>query len=47
MEAVKGVEKELKYQAQSTCTTCSGTGAKPGSKSTTCKQCGGRGKVSH
>jgi molecular chaperone DnaJ len=46
MEAVNGGEKEVKYSADVTCGTCSGSGAKPGSKVNTCKTCGGRGVVS-
>eukprot|EP01114_Cavostelium_apophysatum_P015390 TRINITY_DN4179_c0_g1_i1.p1 TRINITY_DN4179_c0_g1~~TRINITY_DN4179_c0_g1_i1.p1 ORF type:complete len:495 (+),score=104.79 TRINITY_DN4179_c0_g1_i1:114-1598(+) len=43
-EAVNGVEKEVKYQSKIACTTCSGTGAKPGTKPTVCSTCGGRGQ---
>lgn len=44
LEAIFGVEKEVSYQRQAGCNTCSGTGSKDG-KLKTCSTCGGRGKV--
>jgi molecular chaperone DnaJ len=44
-EAVKGTEKEIDFRALDRCETCSGSGAKPGTETTTCPQCGGRGEV--
>lgn len=44
-EAVFGCEKELEVVLKETCTTCNGTGAKPGTSPETCPQCGGRGQV--
>ncbi len=44
-EAAKGVEKEIRYRRREVCSTCSGTGAKPGTKPETCKYCGGRGRI--
>lgn len=44
-EAVFGVEKEIKIEHLETCSTCKGTGAKPGSEPVTCPACGGRGQV--
>ncbi|KAK3139719.1 hypothetical protein QOZ80_5AG0388580 [Eleusine coracana subsp. coracana] len=44
-EAVFGVEKEIEITRLESCTTCDGTGAKPGTKPTTCKTCGGQGQV--
>ncbi|KAG2581526.1 hypothetical protein PVAP13_6KG172000 [Panicum virgatum] len=44
-EAVFGVEKEIEITRLEGCTTCDGTGAKPGTKPTTCKTCGGQGQV--
>lgn len=41
----KGVEKKIKVNKYVTCKTCSGTGAKPGSGTTTCSQCGGSGYI--
>ena len=44
-EAVFGCEKELEVVLKEPCTTCGGTGAKPGSSPETCPKCGGRGQV--
>ncbi|MFP6854404.1 MAG: molecular chaperone DnaJ [Opitutales bacterium] len=44
-EAVKGVEREVKYRRKAPCKTCEGTGAKPGSNKTVCSTCGGVGQV--
>lgn len=44
MEAVFGVEKNIEYQRQMHCDTCSGTGAKDG-KYKTCSECSGRGQT--
>ncbi|KAL6643476.1 hypothetical protein ACP70R_018242 [Stipagrostis hirtigluma subsp. patula] len=44
-EAVFGVEKEIEITRLESCNTCDGTGAKPGTKPTTCKTCGGQGQV--
>lgn len=44
-EAFLGVEKEITISRDEQCTTCSGTGAKPGTTSTTCGVCGGTGQV--
>lgn len=44
-EAVFGVEKKIDIEHLETCESCSGTGAEPGSKPTTCPTCGGSGKV--
>jgi len=43
-EAYKGVEKVLTVPRYETCHVCSGSGAKPGTKRTTCPTCKGRGK---
>eukprot|EP01133_Synstelium_polycarpum_P009007 gene9007-10565_t len=45
MEAVNGCNKDVSFFGASTCTPCDGTGAKPGSKVTTCKTCKGTGNV--
>jgi len=45
MEAVTGVEKELELTLKDECTSCHGTGAKPGTKPETCGKCGGKGQV--
>jgi molecular chaperone DnaJ len=44
-EAVFGVDKELELTLKDTCTTCNGSGAKPGTSAETCTKCGGRGQV--
>ncbi len=44
-EAVFGVEKEIELTLKDTCTTCRGTGAKPGTSAETCGKCGGKGQV--
>lgn len=44
-EAVFGVEKEIELTLKDVCTTCHGTGAKPGTTSETCSKCGGKGQV--
>ncbi|MCY6371827.1 molecular chaperone DnaJ [Clostridium ganghwense] len=44
-EAVFGVEKEISVSKNEKCDTCNGTGAKPGTNSKTCEQCGGTGQV--
>ncbi len=44
-EAVKGTEKEIEFRVLQRCETCSGTGAKEGTKPITCPQCQGRGEV--
>jgi molecular chaperone DnaJ len=44
-EAVFGVEREIRIKKPSTCTTCKGDGAKPGTHLETCSHCGGKGQV--
>ena len=44
-EAVFGCEKELELNVKEDCTTCHGTGAKPGTSPETCPKCGGKGQV--
>lgn len=46
-EAVWGTTKEIKVQRDVACTTCSGSGAKAGTKPETCSTCNGRGQVVH
>ena len=47
VESIKGAEKEIEFPVQDRCATCSGTGAEPGTSSTTCPQCSGRGEIRH
>ena len=44
-EAVFGCEKELELTLKDECTSCHGTGAKPGTSPVTCPKCGGKGQV--
>ncbi|EOX98754.1 DNAJ heat shock family protein, putative [Theobroma cacao] len=44
-EAIFGVEKEIDVSRLDCCTTCDGSGAKPGTNTTTCTTCGGQGQV--
>lgn len=44
-ESIFGVDKEIRVTKPSTCTTCKGDGAKPGTKLHTCDQCNGSGTV--
>ncbi len=44
-EAAKGASKEIRYRRREVCSTCGGSGAKPGTKPETCRYCGGRGRV--
>ena len=44
-DAYTGTEKKINYTSTKKCKNCSGSGAKPGSKPSTCKYCSGHGKV--
>lgn len=44
-EAFKGAEKHIGVTTALSCDTCKGSGAKPGTNTSTCKQCDGHGKV--
>ena len=44
-EAAKGTETSVQIPRLESCETCSGSGAAPGSKATTCPQCQGRGQL--
>ncbi|MCX5716382.1 MAG: molecular chaperone DnaJ [Candidatus Omnitrophica bacterium] len=44
-EAAKGTEKTVTVPRYEVCQTCSGSGAKPGTKKTTCPQCRGAGRT--
>ena len=44
-EAVFGCEKELEIMLKDTCSTCHGTGAKPGTSPVTCPRCHGEGQI--
>jgi len=44
-EAIFGVEKEIEFSRDETCSTCGGSGAEPGTTPTRCSTCGGHGEV--
>ena len=44
-EAIFGAEKEVHYNREATCKTCSGSGAKPGTSPLTCGRCHGQGVI--
>ncbi|MES1167751.1 MAG: DnaJ domain-containing protein, partial [Oleiharenicola lentus] len=44
-EAARGVEKEISFRRLGECKHCSGSGAEPGSKKSTCPTCRGAGQV--
>ncbi|MGE0800759.1 MAG: molecular chaperone DnaJ [Lautropia sp.] len=44
-QAANGYETEIRVPSWDNCTTCKGSGAKPGTKPTTCRTCGGQGVV--
>ncbi len=46
-EAYLGKAAQIRIPTSVTCETCSGSGAKPGSKPKVCAMCGGVGKVRH
>ncbi len=45
LEAAFGTEKEIKLEKRVVCSTCSGSGAKPGSKPKVCQHCRGTGQI--
>ncbi|MBI4972522.1 MAG: molecular chaperone DnaJ [Candidatus Omnitrophica bacterium] len=44
-EAARGIEKTITLPRYEVCSTCSGTGVKPGTKKGTCPQCKGSGRT--
>jgi molecular chaperone DnaJ len=46
-EAFSGKTAQVRLPTSVTCETCSGTGAKTGTKPKTCQHCGGHGRVRH
>ncbi|MDP6229954.1 MAG: molecular chaperone DnaJ, partial [Candidatus Marinimicrobia bacterium] len=44
-DAFTGTEKQINYTTYRKCKTCSGSGAKSGSKPSACSYCGGQGQV--
>lgn len=46
-EAAFGCEREITLNRMENCSTCSGTGAKPGTSPSTCKHCNGSGQIQY
>ena len=44
-EAIFGTTKKIEITLKDECTSCHGTGAKPGTQPETCPKCGGRGQI--
>ena len=44
-EAIFGIEREIQFEREETCSTCNGSGAEPGTTPTRCQTCGGQGEV--
>src|SRR6187200_1873474 len=44
-EAATGVSRQVPFPVTVTCSTCSGSGAKPGTQPVTCAMCNGRGRL--
>ena len=44
-EAARGVTKTVQFNRREKCSSCGGSGAKPGTQPETCQYCGGRGRV--
>jgi molecular chaperone DnaJ len=44
-EAAQGVTKTVQFERHEACSTCQGSGAKPGTRPEKCRYCGGRGQV--
>lgn len=44
-ESIFGVERNILISKVSTCKTCHGSGAKPGTEMKTCPKCNGKGKI--
>ncbi len=45
IDAVKGLTTTLQLNSEASCTTCNGSGARPGTQPNRCVQCNGRGAV--
>ena len=46
-EAATGVSSKIKLARNEICETCKGTGSKPGTGTTTCRTCAGRGQMAY
>ena len=47
LDAAKGCKREISYKRKEACSACKGTGAKGGTKYTTCQNCKGKGTVQY
>lgn len=45
LDAITGVDKQIKLYKHDACTKCGGNGGEPGTEFVTCKTCGGKGRV--
>src|SRR3954453_4960215 len=45
VEAASGIKREVPFPVAVTCSTCSGSGAAPGTSPVTCETCGGSGRL--
>jgi molecular chaperone DnaJ len=46
-ESIRGTEKEIEFALLDRCAACAGSGARSGTATQTCPQCGGRGEIRH
>ncbi len=44
-EVLSGLEKEIEFEAEESCETCTGSGAEPGTDAETCERCQGKGQI--
>ncbi len=47
LDAAKGCHREIVYERNEPCSSCSGTGAKGGTAYKTCERCGGTGQIQY
>ena len=45
LEAANGCKNQIEVERQELCSTCDGSGARPGSRPATCDYCGGQGRI--
>jgi molecular chaperone DnaJ len=45
VDAATGIDRDVTFSGPVRCTTCDGSGAKPGTETITCSTCGGQGRV--
>ncbi len=44
-DVIKGNERDIEFETEESCKTCTGTGAQKGTTAESCKHCGGQGQV--